>query len=117
MRPHSLDQLRDREVFFSFRVIGRLAEVCGRKTLQQSQVRMAIQSVERDHLGGRGLHVAQVPRPFVLVHGRNHRLLVGEHLAKPVGVHDLDVCEVTKNLQDAPLVRRRLVAQNLIRQA
>ena len=87
-----------------------------RKTLQQPQVRMAIQPVERDQFGGRSLHVAQVSRPFVLVHGRNHRLLVGEHLAEPVGVHDLDVSEVTKNLQNAPLVRRRLVAQHLIRQ-
>ena len=116
MRPHSFDQLGHGEVFLRLGMIGRLAEIRRLEALQQSQVRMAIQPVERDQFGRRSLQAAEVPRPVILVHGRNHRLLVGEHLPQAVRVHNLDVGEMPKYLVDTPLVRSRLVAQHFLRQ-
>ena len=98
VRRHSFDQLGHGNVLLRLRMIGRLVEIPRLETLQQSQVRMAIQSVERDQFGGRSLQVAEVPRPVILVHGRNHRLLVREHLPQAVRVHNLDVGKMAENL-------------------
>ena len=116
VRSHSFDQLRHRKVLLGLGMISRLSQIRRLETLQQSQVRVAIQPVERDQFSRRGLQVAEVPRPVILVHRRNHRLLVREHLPQAIRVHNLDVGKMTKYLVDTPLVRSRLVGQHFRRQ-
>src|SRR5437899_11380373 len=84
---------------------------------QQLQSVVPVQPVERNQLRRRFWHIAEISRPIVLVDRRDHRLFICQHLAYAMGIEDLDVCKMSQNLKNAPLVWRRFVTKSLIRQS
>src|SRR4029077_11502275 len=75
---------------------------------------MAIQPVEGNQFGGRSFCVPEVLRPVILIDGRNHRFLIGQHLANAIGIHDFHVSQMAQDFQDAPFIGRGFVAQRLV---
>jgi hypothetical protein len=58
---------------------------------------MAVETVESDQLGGRGLEISQVLGPGVLVDWCDHGIFVRQHLANAVSIDDFSVGEVAEN--------------------
>src|SRR5438309_310512 len=75
---------------------------------------MPVQSVQSYEFCGRSFGIAKIARPVVAVHGSNHRLLVGKHLAYAIRVYNFNVSQMAQHFQNAPLVWRGLVAQSLV---
>ncbi|OLD17393.1 MAG: hypothetical protein AUI85_07075 [Acidobacteriales bacterium 13_1_40CM_3_55_5] len=78
---------------------------------------MPVQSVQSYEFCGRSFGIAKIARPVVAVHGSNHRLLVGKHLAYAIRVYNFNVSQMAQHFQNAPLVWRGLVAQSLVGQS
>src|SRR2546422_8562296 len=114
---HPLDHLRDGNISVQLGVECRFLKICQLQASQQLHIGMTIQPIERNQFRRRSLHVAETTRPIVLIDGRNHRLLIGEHLPHAIRINDFGIRQVRQNFMDAPLVRRRFVAQRLVRKA